>query len=81
MGDFLTRVCRHHAKPATPLALRLAHALNESANASPANTPDPGAEVARDVTDYDVVTVGAHPAGLAFAIRQVQQELQISVCV
>ncbi|MGN6513678.1 MAG: NAD(P)/FAD-dependent oxidoreductase, partial [Lysobacteraceae bacterium] len=42
-----------------------------------ANTPD----VERDVMEYDVVTVGAGPAGLAFAIRLKQLNPGISVCV
>ncbi|MGY1458855.1 MULTISPECIES: 4Fe-4S dicluster domain-containing protein [unclassified Luteimonas] len=36
---------------------------------------------ARDVMEYDVVTVGAGPAGLAFAIRLKQINPDISVCV
>ena len=35
----------------------------------------------RDVMEYDVVTVGAGPAGLAFAIRLKQLNPEISVCV
>ena len=37
--------------------------------------------VQRDVMEYDVVTVGAGPAGLAFAIRLKQLNPEISVCV
>ena len=39
------------------------------------------AEIERDVMEYDVVTVGAGPAGLAFAIRLKQLNPDISVCV
>ncbi|HVR81724.1 MAG TPA: electron transfer flavoprotein-ubiquinone oxidoreductase [Luteimonas sp.] len=35
----------------------------------------------RDVMEYDIVTVGAGPAGLAFAIRLKQLNPDISVCV
>jgi len=38
-------------------------------------------EVERDVMEYDVVAVGAGPAGLAFAIRLKQLNPDISVCV
>ena len=38
-------------------------------------------EPERDVMEYDVVTVGAGPAGLAFAIRLKQINPDISVCV
>jgi electron-transferring-flavoprotein dehydrogenase len=38
-------------------------------------------ESERDVMEYDVVTVGAGPAGLAFAIRLKQLNPEISVCV
>lgn len=37
--------------------------------------------VERDVMEYDVVTVGAGPSGLAFAIRLKQLNPDISVCV
>ncbi|MDI9238749.1 electron transfer flavoprotein-ubiquinone oxidoreductase [Lysobacter sp. LF1] len=46
--------------------------------------PDHNAEtpaVERDVMEYDVVTVGAGPAGLSFAIRLKQLNPDISVCV
>ena len=36
---------------------------------------------ARDVMEYDVITVGAGPAGLAFAIRLKQLKPDIRVCV
>ncbi|MDR6843200.1 electron transfer flavoprotein-ubiquinone oxidoreductase [Pseudoxanthomonas sacheonensis] len=39
------------------------------------------ADVERDVMEYDVVTVGAGPSGLAFAIRLKQLNPEISVCV
>jgi len=38
-------------------------------------------EIERDVMEYDVVTVGAGPSGLAFAIRLKQLNPDISVCV
>lgn len=44
------------------------------------NQPDPNA-VERDVMEYDVVTVGAGPAGLSFAIRLKQLNPELSVCV
>ena len=37
--------------------------------------------VERDVMEYDVVTVGAGPAGLSFAIRLKQLNPELSVCV
>ena len=37
--------------------------------------------VERDVMEYDVVTVGAGPAGLSFAIRLKQLNPEITVCV
>ena len=39
------------------------------------------AAVERDVMEYDVVAVGAGPAGLSFAIRLKQLNPEISVCV
>ena len=39
------------------------------------------AVIERDVMEYDVVTVGAGPAGLAFAIRLKQLNPDLSVCV
>ncbi|MGH8083565.1 MAG: NAD(P)-binding protein, partial [Lysobacter sp.] len=45
----------------------------------PSDTP--AIEIERDVMEYDVVTVGAGPAGLAFAIRLKQLNPDISVCV
>ena len=41
----------------------------------------PEAAAERDVMEYDVITVGAGPAGLAFAIRLKQLDPSISVCV
>jgi len=38
-------------------------------------------QIERDVMEYDVVTVGAGPSGLAFAIRLKQLNPDISVCV
>ena len=35
----------------------------------------------RDVMEYDVLTVGAGPAGLAFALRLKQKNPALSVCV
>ncbi len=37
--------------------------------------------IERDVMEYDVVTVGSGPAGLAFAIRLKQLNPALSVCV
>ena len=41
------------------------------------DTPD----AERDVMEYDIVTVGAGPAGLSFAIRLKQINPELSVCV
>ena len=35
----------------------------------------------REIMEYDVITVGAGPAGLAFAIRLKQLKPELSVCV
>ncbi|GAA4853954.1 electron transfer flavoprotein-ubiquinone oxidoreductase [Luteimonas vadosa] len=50
-------------------------------NESEPNASTNSQEVERDVMEYDVVTVGAGPAGLAFAIRMKQLDPGISVCV
>ena len=42
---------------------------------------NPMIDAERDVMEYDVVTVGAGPAGLSFAIRLKQLNPDISVCV
>src|SRR5690606_15938191 len=39
------------------------------------------AHMERDVMEYDVVTVGAGPAGLSFAIRLKQLNPELTVCV
>jgi len=41
----------------------------------------PTTDAPRDVMEYDVVAVGAGPAGLAFAIRLKQLKPELSVCV
>jgi electron-transferring-flavoprotein dehydrogenase len=41
----------------------------------------PAADIERDVMEYDVVTIGAGPAGLSFAIRLKQLAPELSVCV
>ena len=43
--------------------------------------PSASDAIERDVMEYDVVTVGAGPAGLAFAIRLKQLKPELSVCV
>ncbi len=48
---------------------------------SETTTTTPTPEVERDVMEYDVVTIGAGPAGLAFAIRLKQLNPELSVCV
>ncbi len=44
--------------------------------------PDPTHDASpRDLMEYDVVAVGAGPAGLSFAIRLKQLKPELSVCV
>jgi electron-transferring-flavoprotein dehydrogenase len=50
---------------------------NETMNTDAITPP----EVERDVMEYDVVAVGAGPAGLSFAIRLKQLNPELSVCV
>jgi electron-transferring-flavoprotein dehydrogenase len=59
-------VCRFHAEPRQ--------------SAFPCSQPEPAVSE-RDIMEYDVVTVGAGPAGLAFAIRLKQLKPDIRVCV
>ena len=47
----------------------------------PSDNADPVESIERDVMEYDVVTVGAGPAGLSFAIRLKQLNPELSVCV
>src|SRR3546814_629572 len=42
---------------------------------------DDAPEIERDVMEYDIVTVGAGPAGLSLAIRLKQLNPELSVCV
>src|SRR3546814_15679704 len=42
---------------------------------------DDAPEIERDVMEYDIVTVGAGPAGLSLALRLKQLNPELSVCV
>src|SRR5690606_39025353 len=59
------------------IATRAARMNQQADPSATVEVPEPE----RDVMEYDVVTVGAGPAGLAFAIRLKQINPDISVCV
>jgi electron-transferring-flavoprotein dehydrogenase len=57
-------------------------AASDPIRENPCSRQPTGARMSdRDIMEYDVVTVGAGPAGLAFAIRLKQLKPEIRVCV
>jgi len=60
---------------------RRAQSGDNSADSRENGMSETVADIQRDVMEYDVVTVGAGPAGLAFAIRVKQLNPELSVCV